>query len=137
MAYTNESRTGEALNEYLYSTVGVAFSKATLAQESVDEDDDGNRVLRKGTVLADITSGVNSGKVGPYDSDASDGRETKTNILGICDVRADVTRGDLDVGYLYRGVVKESKVYSDGTQGSLDTDVKSAMRSESIDILFR
>lgn len=136
MAYL-KTKEGVAINEYLFSTVGATFDGATLADGAVDADADGNRLLQKGTVLADITSGTDSGKVGPYDTEASDGRQTAGNIRGISDKYMDVTEGDMEVAYLYKGVVDADRVYSDGTQGSVSDTVKTALRGESIDILFR
>jgi hypothetical protein len=131
------TKSGVAVNEYLYSTVGAAFDSATLAASTVTADEDGTKYLQKGTVLATITSGADSGKVGAYASGASDGRETDSNIVGILDTFAVVTEGDALVGYLYKGVVNEDKVYSDGTQGSVAAGVKTALQTSSIDILFR
>lgn len=56
-------------NVYLRSTVGCKFESYTLAAATVpSETIDGQvtKVLQPGTVLAKITSGPDSGKVGPY-----------------------------------------------------------------------
>jgi hypothetical protein len=136
MAYLNTD-TGVAVNEYLYSDIGTAFDSATLADGSITADADGNKFLQKGTVLAKIISGVDSGKVGPYALAATDGRQTAGNIVGISDRYMDVTEGDMEVGYLYAGTATEDRVWCDGVQGSLSADVKAALRGASIDILLR
>jgi len=128
---------GVAINEYLYSTVGTAFDSVTLAASAISADEDGSKYLQKGTVLATITSGTDSGLVGPYSTKASDGRETSTNIIGISETFADVTNGNALIAYLYKGTVDESKVYCDGVQGTVSSDAKTAMQTTSIDILFR
>lgn len=131
------TKSGVAVNEYLYSTVGTAFDSATLAASTVTADEDATKYVQKGTVLATITSGADSGKVGAYSTTATDGRQTSTNIIGILDTFAVVTDGDALVGYLYKGTVNEDKVTSDGTQGSVADAVKTALQTTSIDILFR
>lgn len=131
------TESGVAVNEYLYSTVGAAFDSATLAASTVTADSYSNKVLNKGVVLARITSGTDSGKVGEYDTGASDGRQTSGNIVGISDRWVDVTRGDAEMAYLYAGTVDESKVYCDGVQGTVGSTEKTAMQSSSMDILFR
>lgn len=128
---------GVAVNEYLYSPKGAMFDSATVASGSVTADSQGDKILQKGTVLAAITSGVDSGKVGPYDTGASDGRQTSGNIIGICERFLNLKNGDFDTAYLYAGVVTENRVWSDGTQGSLSDAVKTAMQSNTMHILFR
>ncbi len=136
MAYF-KTESGQAINEYLYSTHNATFDSATLAASTVTADANGDKIARKGTVLAAITSGVDSGKAGAYDTGASDGRETAGNILGVSDVRLNVRNGDFEVAYLYTGVVREASVFSDGTQGSLSAAVKTAIRSEAMHILVK
>ena len=113
------------------------FDSATVADGSVDADSNGDRILQKGTVLAAITSGTDSGKVGPYDTGASDGRQTAGNIIGISERFLNLRDGDFETAYLYAGVVTEDRVWSDGTQGSLSDAVKTAMQSNTMHILFR
>lgn len=55
------------------------------------------KVLQPGTVMAKITSGADSGKVGPYDVGAADGRQTAGNIVGLCDTFVPYQLGDRDV----------------------------------------
>lgn len=128
---------GVAVNEYLYSTIGAAFDSATLAASTVTADTYGNKIVNKGTVLARVTSGTDSGKVGEYDSEASDGRQTSGNIVGISDRWLDVTRGDGEMAYLYAGTVTTAKVICDGVQGTVGSTEKAAMQSTSMNILFR
>lgn len=80
-------RTPFGKNEWLGSTTGIVHESATCAQGAVpDETIDGNvmKVLQPGTVMARITSGDDIDKVGVYDDGASDGRQTVSNIVGIC-----------------------------------------------------
>lgn len=75
-------------NEYLRSTVGVkktsyTFSAASLNTETIDGV--AQKVLKPGEVIAKITSGAESGKVGVFQAEATDGRQTLANIVGLND----------------------------------------------------
>lgn len=80
------------VREYLRSTKGVKFehytlSAATIRSQTVDGVS-GLKIVHKGLVLAKITSGAESGKIGPFvagATDVVDGRQTNTNIVGIND----------------------------------------------------
>ncbi len=110
---------GIAPYEYLYSTTGNQFDSYTLASGLGSTDDKGNYYLNKGEVLAVITSGDAAGKVGPYDTTASDGRETASNIVGFNDTFVDDNSEDADVGVLYKGTVDETYCTCDGTLGTI------------------
>lgn len=113
-------------SEYLRSTVGNRFESYTCARASVPADADGNRVLQSGTVMAKITSGGDSGKIGPYSTTATDGRQTAANIVGVCDSFLPYHLNDFDreVSVLKSGRVVASACYyyagaevSPGTRG--------------------
>lgn len=113
-------------NEYLRSTVGLVFESYTCARASVPADAEGNRVLQSGTVMAKITSGGDSGKIGPFSSTATDGRQTAANIVGVCDSFLPYQLNDFDreVAVLKAGRVVASACYyyagaevSPGTRG--------------------
>lgn len=78
-------------NEYLRSTKGRRTESYTLAASTVTaktiDGVAGQKILQPGTVLAKITSGADSGKVGPFQGQAgttiTDGRQTLANIVGI------------------------------------------------------
>jgi hypothetical protein len=72
-------------NEYLRSTVGLTFESYTCAASTIPADAKGAKVLQSGTVMAKITSGGDSGKIGPFSATATDGRQTAANIVGVCD----------------------------------------------------
>jgi hypothetical protein len=79
------------VNEYLRSRQDVKFEHYTVAASTVVsrtiDNVAGQKILQRGTVMAKITSGGESGKIGPYTSDAAvtDGRSTLANIVGIND----------------------------------------------------
>jgi hypothetical protein len=77
-------------NEYLRSTKGRKTQSYTVAASTVQAQTidgvSGQKILQPGMVMAKITSGVDSGKIGPYSTDTvgvTDGRSTITNIVGI------------------------------------------------------
>lgn len=78
------------VNEFLRSVKGVkrehyTFAASTLPARTIDGVA-GQKVLQRGVVLAKITSGPESGKVGPYSTDTAgvtDGRSSAANIVGI------------------------------------------------------
>lgn len=74
-------------NVFLRSTQDVKTRSWTVAASTVPAVTiDGaadQKVLQTGVVLAEITSGGETGKVGPYDPNATDGRQTAANIVGL------------------------------------------------------
>lgn len=77
-------------NEFLRSTQDVKTESYTVAASTVPartiDGAAGQKILQPGTVMAKITSGGESGKVGPYSTDTAgvtDGRSTATNIVGL------------------------------------------------------
>ena len=74
-------------NEFLRSTQDVKTESYTLAASTVPartiDGVAGQKILQPGTVLAKITSGGDSGKVGPFSAAAADGRQTAANIVGL------------------------------------------------------
>ena len=89
----------------------------TIDWESVPADGDGNRIVTKGTLLTKITA---SGKYGPYDSGASDGRENVEDTAGFLFESTNVKDGDVVAGILVHGSVLEARV-------SVDASAKSAL----------
>lgn len=82
------NRTPFGSNEYLRSTQDVkkesyTFASASLPTETIDGVV--QKVLKPGEVIAKITSGPDTGKVGVFQALATDGRQTLTNIVGIND----------------------------------------------------
>lgn len=77
-------------NEFLRSTQDIKTESYTCAASTVPvrtiDGAAGQKILQPGTVMAKITSGGESGKVGPYSTDTAgvtDGRSTATNIVGL------------------------------------------------------
>lgn len=83
------ARTPFGKNQYLRSTQDVKFESYTVAAATVPaqtiDGHENQKVLQPGTVMAKITSGGQSGKIGPFSAGATDGRQTAANIVGLND----------------------------------------------------
>jgi hypothetical protein len=80
-------RTPFGRNNYLRSTQDVKTTSFTFAQSGIPAvtiDGSTQKVLQPGTAVAKITGGPDAGKVGAYDTTATDGRQTAANIVGLC-----------------------------------------------------
>jgi len=130
---------GLVVKEYLYSTEGTQFDSYTLDADTVTTtDDDSEKYLNKGVVLARITSpAAASGLVGPFLETATDGRQLTYNIVGINDTFADCSEGDVEVGVLVTGTVKESELLMGAADGALPPTYKELLRTATLDILVK
>src|SRR6478752_5014644 len=76
-------------NEYLRSTQDVKKESYTVAASTVPlETVNGvanQKVLKPGELMCKITSGGETGKVGPFQAGATDGRQTVANAVGLND----------------------------------------------------
>src|SRR5690606_9251589 len=109
-------RTPFGKNQYLASThsprptyISFTFAKAGIPTESIDGEN--LKVLQPGTILAKITAaGDDQGKLGVYDTTATDGRQTAANIVGINDtfVPWQLNERDVEVAVCIGGFVKEA-----------------------------
>jgi hypothetical protein len=81
------ARTPFGKNQFLRSTQDVKYESYTVAHatfpENYEVDGEGTKILQPGTVMAKITSGPQSGKVGPFQASVTDGRQTAANIVGL------------------------------------------------------
>jgi hypothetical protein len=130
---------GLVVKEYLYSTEGTQFDSYTLDDGAVTTvDSNSKKYLNKGVVLARITSPATaSGLVGPWLETATDGRQLSYNIVGINDTFADCSEGDVEVGVLVVGTVKESELLMGSADGALPPTYKELLRTATLDILVK
>ncbi len=74
-------------NEFLRSTnpkpLTESYTVASATVPSATIDGNVEKILQPGTVMAKITSGGDSGKIGPFSAAATDGRQTLANIVGL------------------------------------------------------
>ena len=120
-------------NAYLRSTQDVKTESWTVAADSFPQnitvDGDLTKILQPGTVMAKITSGADSGKIGVFDLDTSvaisDGREDGANIVGVVDtfVPWQLNERDVDVAVVYEAAVVAAWCleHDDGTQQTMTT----------------
>lgn len=100
-------------NEYLRSTQDVKKDSYTFAKSGIPEvtiDGEAQKVLQPGTVVAKITSGPDIGKIGVFDSGATDGRETLANIVGLNDTFLpwQLLERDVEVAVTYEATVVQA-----------------------------
>lgn len=124
---------GVATNEFLYSMEGRDYDTKTVSScpDVIAEDASGNQFLNKGWVMATITDGTEAGKIGPYDTGATDGRQTAANIVGIldtfCILKSNTQHVDCAAAVLWKGAVTAAKLIVDGTQGAPSGTVTNAL----------
>lgn len=117
------ARTPFGHNKYLRSDRDLKFESYTCAAASVvAETVDGftEKILRPGEVIAKITSGGDSGKVGPFQAGVADGRQTLANIVGINDTYLPWQLNDHDetIAVLYEGFCVQAWCYERDAAGA-------------------
>lgn len=139
---------------FLRSTRDVKTESYTVAADSVPtETIDGStqKVLRKGEVLAKITSGPDIGKVGPYAPDtagagvgaATDGRGDPLNIVGINNTFLpwQLLERDVEVAAVYECSAVQAKCFerdAAGARVALTDATADDMRSaKGVSIIFK
>lgn len=140
------ARTPFGKNVYLRSTKNTQFESYTVAKASVPSktiDGYAQKILQPGTVMAKITSGGDSGKIGPFQAGVSDGRQTLANIVGLLDTFLpwQLLERDVEVAVLYHGVAVQGwclELDSGGLEIVLTNTTADAMRSvKGLDINFK
>lgn len=137
-------------NEYLRSTRGTKYESYTLAASTVPaktiDGNAGQKILQPGTAMAKITSGGESGKVGPYSNDTvgvTDGRSALANLVGLNDTFLpwQTIERDVEIGVLYTGVAVQAWCFELNASSNfvaLANATADAMRSvKGMDILFK
>lgn len=133
-------------NQFLRSTRNLQIESYTLAAATVPtvtiDGWPGQKILQPGTVLAKITSGVDAGKVGPYQAGASDGRQTAANIVGLnrTFLPWQTIERDVEVGAVYDCVAVQGwciELDAAGNPQPLSNTTADAMRStKGLDVKF-
>lgn len=134
-------------NVYLRSTdpkprkESYTCAASTVALETVNGVAN-QKVLQSGEVMAKITSGGDSGKIGPYDVNATDGRQTLTNIVGINDTFLpwQLLERDVEVAVTYEGAVVQGWCFErvTGVRAALgDTTAAGLVGKKTLDIKFK
>ncbi len=133
--------------EYLRSTRGTKFEHYTCAASTVPartiDTNAGQKILQPGTVIAKVTSGGESGKVGPFQAGVADGRQTVGNIVGLNDTFLpwQLIERDVEIAVLYTGVAVQGwcvELDAGGLEIALTNTTADAMRStKGLDVLFK
>lgn len=110
-------------NEYRRSTKGLKYTSYTVSAASVPTeviDGSTEKVLQSGEVMAKITSGPEAGKVGPFQADATDGRQTLANIVGVNDTFLpwQLLHRDVEIAVCYEGTLDQPKCFERNTSGA-------------------
>lgn len=120
----NTVRTPFGKNQYLRSTKDVkpesyTCAAATVTAETIDGAAD-QKVLQPGEVIAKITSGADSGKVGPFQALATDGREVTANIVGINDTFLpwQLMERDVEIAVVYEASVVQAWCFERNSAGA-------------------
>ena len=139
-------RTPFGRNVFLRSTQDVKTESYTVAKGSVPavtiDGDPGQKVLQPGTVMAKITSGPDSGKIGPHNLAATDGRQTPANIVGLCNTFLpwQLTERDVEIAVVYECTAVQAWCFqytNDTTIVAASNATADAMRgTKSLDIMF-
>jgi hypothetical protein len=112
-------------NEYMRSTKNTRFVRSWMAAASLPARTiDGfanQKILQPGTVLAKITSGGDSGKIGPFQAGVADGRQTLANIVGICNTFLpwQLIERDVEVAIQQQGTVVQAWCFELDAGGNL------------------
>jgi len=133
-------------NVFLRSTQDVKTLSRTLAASTVPavtiDGNAGQKVLQPGTVLATITSGPETGKVGPFQAAVSDGRQTLANIVGLCNTFLpwQLMERDVEVAVIYEAAVVQANCIELNAGGAgialTNTTAAAMVAGKSIDIKF-
>lgn len=110
-----------------------ALGSVTLDASTVTADAAGDKIVQPGTLIAKISA---SGKWGPYDAGASDGRQTSTDNLLICHDHVNLKGGDMEAAVLLIGVAQaEAVTLVDGTT-VITKALQEKLRSKIANIIF-
>jgi hypothetical protein len=134
-------------NEYLRSTdpkprkESYTVAASTVALETVNGVAN-QKLLQSGEVMAKITSGGDSGKIGPYDVNATDGRQTLTNIVGINDTFLpwQLLERDVEVAVTYECAAVQGWCFEriSGVRGVLgNTTAAALVAQKGLDVKFK
>lgn len=111
-------------NEYMRSTRNTRFESYTLAAATVPaltiDGNPGQKILQPGTALAKITSGGDTGKVGPFQTGATDGRQTVGNLVGVNDTFLpwQLIERDVEVSALQHGTCVQAWCFEMDASGN-------------------
>lgn len=100
-------------NEYLRSTQDVKTESYTVSAATIPVrtiDGTSQKILQPGTAMAKITSTGESGKVGPFQEGATDGRQTVANLVGLNDTFLpwQLLERDVEISVVYQATAVQA-----------------------------
>lgn len=101
-------------NVYLRSVRDIKTDSYTMSAAAMPAnytvDGDARKILQPGTLIAKITSGAESGKVGVFQAAAADGRQTVANIIGVTDTFLpwELEERDANIAVVYEATVVQA-----------------------------
>ena len=104
---------------FTYDKVAVN-SGPTAATGTAKVGGDFTKVLQPGTLIAKITSGTDSGKVGVFMAGVSDGRQTVANVIGVADTFLpwELTERDANIAVTYEATVVQAWCFEYNAAGA-------------------
>lgn len=129
-------------NEFLRSTRDVKFESYTFAAATLPavtiDGVSGQKILQPGLAIAKITSGVDIGKVGPYQTTMTDGRQLAANIVGINSTFLpwQLIERDCEVAVVYEATVVLAwcfELAAGGAYQALGATAANAMKANSVE----
>lgn len=134
-------------NEYLRSTQDVKKESYTVAASTVPlETVNGvanQKVLKPGELMAKITSGGETGKVGPFMAGVTDGRQTLANVVGINDTFLpwQLLERDVEIAVTYEATAVQAWCFERDAAGLrivlTNTQAAGLLAQKGIDIRFK
>jgi hypothetical protein len=91
-----------ASEHMMAKSVGITIDK-----NLITPDANGDRIVKNGTVLAKVTA---TGKYGPYDNAATDGREVEAETGVLVNGGVNARNGDVITGMLIHGSVLRARL---------------------------
>lgn len=135
------------VNEFLRSTKVLQTESYMCAAASVPaktiDGVTGQKILQPGTVMAKITSGGESGKVGPFQAGVTDGRQTVANIVGLnlTFLPWQLMERDVEISCVYDCVAVQAwckELDAGGLEIALTNTTADAMRgTKGLDVKFK
>jgi len=125
-------------NEFLRSWQDVKTESYTLSKDLWPTDAAGQKIAQPGTLLAKATSGAQTGKVGPFDLAALDGRQTYANVVGLLLTYLpwQLLERDVEISAVYAAAARQDwcRTYTGAAGAAVYTPMTNAMVDALVDV---
>jgi Bacteriophage lambda head decoration protein D len=96
-----------ASEQSMNKSTGITIDAALIPAAVLPADGQSHKVVKNGTVLGKVTA---TGKYGPYDDTATDGREIEADTVVLVNGGVDCWQGDVITGALIHGSVLRARL---------------------------